>query len=220
MAGVHRCCWDVHDVYLRLKQGLPVSKQEDVSYMHAQEYLQAHRGENDTYWNGYTRQLPEREDLSSLLRAGLPATAVNTHRHIIRQEELSVVMGATLHDALKALAAAHGVTLNAILQYCWHKQLRVYGNTAVTVVGMTVSGRNLPVDDIEQSVGLFINTLPVIMTHSNGAVISEIRQLQAHINEVNSRSDVSLAKLQQGGERMFNNQQEYLISHPNTKTSN
>src|SRR5581483_5568500 len=97
----------------------------------------------------------------------------------------------------------HGFTVNAVLEYCWHKQMNIYGSVGKTVVGMTVSGRNLDIKGIEESVGLYINTLPLIVEHREGKVVDSIREVQAHINEANSRSGVSLSKLQKDGERLF-----------------
>ena len=62
----------------------------------------------------------------------------------------------------------------------------------------------MPIDNIETSIGLYINTLPLIVSHKdNDCIIDLIRSIQEDINEINSRSDVSLAKLQDGGERLF-----------------
>ena len=96
--------------------------------------------------------------------------------------------------------------MNAILQYVWHKTLSIYGNSKQTVVGTTVSGRNLPVDDIENSVGLYINTLPLIVNHENKEVttiVDVIRSIQNDINEINNRSNIDLARLQSEGRRLF-----------------
>lgn len=80
------------------------------------------------------------------------------------------------------------------------------GNSQQTVVGTTVSGRNLPIDNIETSVGLYINTLPLIVDHqrqSKKSLLEAIKDIQSNLNEINSRSNTSLAKLQRNGERLF-----------------
>ena len=72
------------------------------------------------------------------------------------------------------------------------------------MVGTTISGRNLPIDGIETSVGLYINTLPLILEHGNDAdILTQIQQVQERIHEMNSHSAVSLAKLQSSGRRLF-----------------
>ena len=98
--------------------------------------------------------------------------------------------------------------MNAILQYTWHKLLSIYGNSEQTVVGTTVSGRSIPIDDVEVSVGLYINTLPLIVNHKkyreeNKSIIESIREVQNNINDINARSGANLARLQVGGKRLF-----------------
>ncbi|MDO4871663.1 MAG: amino acid adenylation domain-containing protein, partial [Candidatus Saccharibacteria bacterium] len=97
------------------------------------------------------------------------------------------------------------MTISSILNYCWHKVLSIYSGNETTVIGMTVSGRNLPIDDIGKSVGLYINTLPVILSHDpQKTVLETIRGLQDDINEINSRSAINLSSLQNKGVRLFN----------------
>ena len=105
------------------------------------------------------------------------------------------------------------MTLNAIMQYVWHKVLSVYSQSSQTVVGTTVSGRALPINNIEHAVGLFINTLPVIVNHHRNnentkpkdtrSIIQVIKNIQDDINEVNNRSNIDLSKLQKEGQRLF-----------------
>jgi non-ribosomal peptide synthetase component F len=82
--------------------------------------------------------------------------------------------------------------------------LHIYGASDITVVGTVVSGRNLPINNIENSVGLFINTLPLVFTHNNKlSIVEQIKALQNSINEINSKNNVNLASLQAEGERLF-----------------
>ena len=125
------------------------------------------------------------------------------YRHVQDPEEMEFSVEGDAYRKLKDVAGRNGVTLNAVLQYAWHKTLSVYGNSETTIVGTVVSGRNLPIGGIETSVGLFINTLPLIMRHGEGSVLEQLGELQGHINEINSHSNVSLGKLQKGGRRLF-----------------
>ena len=121
-------------------------------------------------------------------------------------EEEKIIIEDDFYNKLKDVSQEEGVTLNAILQYAWHKALKIYGGSEQTVVGMTISGRNLPIDDIESSVGLYINTLPLIVNHKKNidkTIIAGVKEIQEDINDINSRSDINLARLQSGGERLF-----------------
>ncbi|WP_298776758.1 condensation domain-containing protein, partial [uncultured Shewanella sp.] len=64
---------------------------------------------------------------------------------------------------LKAMCREQAVTLNVAMQFAWHKLLQVYTGDEQTIVGTTVSGRDMPVDGIASSVGLYINTLPLMV---------------------------------------------------------
>jgi len=195
----------IHEAYLKLVAREKVEVAVDYSYANAQQYLQDHKEDNKDYWDKYISQIEERMDLSGLL-SGNKSVRINEYKHILKSAEEKFIIEGGLYEQLKKLGREEGVTLNAILQYAWHKILNIYGNSNQTVVGATVSGRNLPVDNIEHSVGLYINTLPLIVDHGNQAsksLIEAIREIQNNINEINSRSDISLARLQKGGERLF-----------------
>lgn len=194
----------VHDLYLQLLNGHTPELSVDKSYLKAQAYLQEHDQQDKPFWDDYLGQLEEAEDLSALLKPALKSIKLSDYKHIKEPKEQELAIKHLDYQALKQLCHSHGITLNAVMQYCWHKLLSVYGNTQTSVLGMTVSGRNIPVDDIEQSVGLFINTLPVVLTHSEKMVTDKLVELQNLINEVNNRSHVELVKLQKNGQRLFN----------------
>src|SRR5262249_367620 len=62
--------------------------------------------------------------------------------------------------ALKAVARAHQVTLNTIIQAVWALLLNHYSGEDDVVFGITVSGRPAEMTGIESMMGVFINTLP------------------------------------------------------------
>ncbi|WP_375331669.1 non-ribosomal peptide synthase/polyketide synthase [Candidatus Tisiphia endosymbiont of Temnostethus pusillus] len=198
----------IHDTYLKLQDKEIILLEIEQSYQEAQKYIQKHQEDNKDYWNKYISQIEERSDFSGLLLSNnkQKQLRISEHKHITNPAEQVLTITGNLYDNLKKFSQEEGVTLNAILQYVWHKVLSIYGNSNQTVVGTTVSGRNLPIDDIESSVGLYINTLPLIVEHQNKtitSVIESIKAIQSDINEINSRSDISLVKLQKGGERLF-----------------
>ena len=192
----------VHETYLKLGVKESISLEIDPSYQIAQGYLQKHKNDNKEYWDKYVSHIGDRIDLSGLYKSKV---RLSEYKYITQPEEQELRIDGNLYSDLKELNQKEGVTLNAILQYTWHKVLSIYGNSNQTVVGTTVSGRNLPVDNIESSVGLYINTLPLIVDHNDRNIIELIRSIQDNINEINSRSDQSLARLQKdrNGERLF-----------------
>ncbi|RYE95554.1 MAG: hypothetical protein EOO41_05545, partial [Methanobacteriota archaeon] len=67
---------------------------------------------------------------------------------------------------LGAFARAHQVTLNSVVQAAWLLLLQRYTGQASVACGVTVSGRPAQLAHVEQQVGLFINTLPLIAAAS------------------------------------------------------
>lgn len=197
----------IHDTYLKLQDNDRILLSVDKSYQDAQKYLQKYQDYNIDYWNKYVSQIEKRSDLNGLLSSSSKHKhlRVSEYKHIIDLEYQHCIIDGSLYHNLKKLSQKEGITLNAIIQYAWHKVLNIYSNSNQTVVGTIVSGRNLPIENIENSVGLYMNTLPLIVEHKNQitkSIIESIKDIQNDINELNSRS-ISLVKLQKGGERLF-----------------
>ena len=70
-------------------------------------------------------------------------------------------LGSALTGALGGLARGAGVTLNTLIQAGWALYLSRMTGQHDVVFGATVSGRPAEIPDVEQMVGLFINTIPV-----------------------------------------------------------
>ena len=150
----------VHEAYLTAAQVEPPA---DLGYLHAQDYLRAHHADHAEYWAQQVKSYEERLNLQGLmtaaaLRDGITLAETRRVRHAA---EVSFAVRGSEYEAVKRLARECGVTLNALLLYCWHKALHVFSGGRQTATGVVVSGRMLPIDGIERAVGLFINTLLV-----------------------------------------------------------
>ena len=66
-----------------------------------------------------------------------------------------------LTDTLIRLTRGNGLTLNTVVQGAWSILLSRMTGRSDVVFGITVSGRHAELPDIEQMVGLLINTLPL-----------------------------------------------------------
>ncbi|MCB1032833.1 MAG: non-ribosomal peptide synthetase, partial [Acidobacteria bacterium] len=64
-------------------------------------------------------------------------------------------------EALEGLARRHRVTPNVLVQGAWGLLLGRYAERRDVVFGVTVSGRPVELEGVEQMIGLFINTLPL-----------------------------------------------------------
>ncbi|OXA38152.1 N-(5-amino-5-carboxypentanoyl)-L-cysteinyl-D-valine synthase [Folsomia candida] len=192
----------VHEQYLNLLHGsgvaIPSARSDsiDEAYLQAQFYLQSHRKDNLSHWTKQVEKIENRSNLSVLLRDEVRyQTQLNDYDRVQDQRQETVEFGPELVSKLKTIS---GITLHSILQFVWHKVLHVYGSGRQTIVGTTVSGRNLPIDGIERSVGLYINTLPLIVDHAeqNGlCVLDALELIQGKVIEMNSRSNIELGSL-------------------------
>ncbi|WP_035642219.1 non-ribosomal peptide synthetase, partial [Bradyrhizobium sp. ORS 375] len=93
---------------------------------------------------------------------------------------IDLVIDATRTERLLAAARRERVTLNTILQGAWVQLLRrIIGRSAVSF-GATISGRPPEIAGVEDIVGLFINTVPVLDDASPETLVGDwLRALQA-----------------------------------------
>ena len=194
----------VHDTYLKLVDNQTIKGTIDPSYEYAQKYLQDNRSKNKNYWDTYISGIETRNNpLAPLINLYEESEiTLNNYKHVKNINFQILDIKDDLYNSLKNLSQKEGITLNSISQYTWHKILNIYSNSNQTIVGITIAGRNLPIDNIENSVGLYINTLPLIVNHNN-KIMETIREVQNNINEFNDRGEICLAELQTEGKRLF-----------------
>jgi amino acid adenylation domain-containing protein/non-ribosomal peptide synthase protein (TIGR01720 family) len=195
----------VHQTYIYLLENKEIDNTIDNSYGYAQKYLQDNQDYNKDYWNKYVSMIENYTDLSSLFSNDKRHLKISKYRHIKQQEKETLVIKDKLYNDIKRLSYQEDLTCNSILQYVWHKVLSIYGNNNQTIVGTIVSGRDIPINNVENSVGLYINTLQLIVNHDrkNESIIDVINNIQSDINEINARSNINLVNLQKGEDRLF-----------------
>ncbi|WP_454165032.1 non-ribosomal peptide synthase/polyketide synthase [Gordonia iterans] len=99
---------------------------------------------------------------------------------------------AALHD----LARHAGVTLATVLQALWGVILSRVTGKQVVVFGETVSGRPADLDGVDTMVGLFINTLPVVVDVDPSVTFAELlARVQATKVRLLDQQHVGLAAL-------------------------
>ncbi|KAG0006413.1 hypothetical protein BGZ65_008339, partial [Modicella reniformis] len=190
----------VNQTYLKLLLGGDMPISTDTAYCQAQSYLQSHRGNHVNFWAAQINDIKDRCDLNTLLNeVSRYKVPLGSYDNIREEQEMTLMVENAWTADLKEACASNGITLHSILQFVWHAILHVYGGGSHTVTGTIISGRNLPVDDIECSVGLFINTLPLVVNHiahEGGSILEAITAVQYRTNEINSRSNVELGHIQ------------------------
>ncbi|WP_338485301.1 non-ribosomal peptide synthase/polyketide synthase [Pseudomonas trivialis] len=116
--------------------------------------------------------------LADALRAPVDGVGMADHQ---------VAFGSEFTAALGTFARQHKVTLNTVLQGAWSLLLQRYTGQDCVVFGATVAGRSAPLPGIEQQLGLFINTLPIISAaspaQSTGAWLGELQALNLSLRD-------------------------------------
>jgi len=122
------------------------------------------------------------------------------------QHQLTLDPGLT--ERLESFARSHKVTLNTLIQAAWLILLHRHSGQPVVSFGATVSGRPAELVGVEQQVGLFINTLPVICAVDEQASVADwLQAVQSQNLSLREHEHCGLYDIQrwagQGGEGLF-----------------
>ncbi|WP_369303278.1 amino acid adenylation domain-containing protein [Pseudomonas sp. N2-5-1-1] len=111
---------------------------------------------------------------------------------------------------LEACARSNKVTLNTLVQAAWLVLLQRHSGQSVVSFGATVAGRPAELVGVEQQIGLFINTLPVICAvDGQQSVAHWLQAVQAQNLALREHEHTALYDIQrwagQGGAALFDN---------------
>jgi amino acid adenylation domain-containing protein/non-ribosomal peptide synthase protein (TIGR01720 family) len=88
-------------------------------------------------------------------------------------EAIRVALDSRATQRLAEFARQQKVTLNTVLQAAWSLLLQRYTGQDCVVFGATVAGRSAPLPGIEEQLGLFINTLPLVCSMKPDQSVSQ-----------------------------------------------
>ncbi|EPB4449944.1 amino acid adenylation domain-containing protein [Pseudomonas aeruginosa] len=154
----------------------------------------------ERYWKERLAELDAPTRLAQAIRCELlPASG---HGHFVHAFDPV----STQH--FEAFARTQRVTLNTLVQSAWLLLLQRYTGQDTVCFGATVAGRPMELPGIEQQVGLFINTLPVIASpRADLSVVDWISQVQDCNLGLREYEHTPLYEVQrwagQGGEGLF-----------------
>ncbi|UAA39976.1 amino acid adenylation domain-containing protein [Paraneptunicella aestuarii] len=108
----------------------------------------------------------------------------------------SVLLSESETEQLQQLARKTHTTVNVIVQACWSLLLSAYSGQQQVVFGATTSGRPAELVGVEEMVGLFINTIPVVIDVDAQQTVGEwLQQIHALMTEREAHSDVPLVEI-------------------------
>ncbi|MBB5857894.1 non-ribosomal peptide synthase/polyketide synthase [Amycolatopsis umgeniensis] len=131
---------------------------------------------------------PEGRDL-------VPATPVN----------LDTVLPGDLSRGLREQARRHGLTVNSVLNAVWGLVLSTMTGRHDVVFGAAVAGRPAAVPEIENTIGLFLNTVPTrVRLDAGESVLDLVRRVQSERMDLTPYEFMSLGVLQrEAGHRVL-----------------
>ncbi|MFD9975629.1 amino acid adenylation domain-containing protein [Streptomyces sp. NPDC059017] len=121
-------------------------------------------------------------------------------------EHLDAVLDEETAGRLRETARGHGLTLNTVLNAAWGLALASATGRTDVVFGTTVAGRPSEVPDVENVVGMFLNTVPArIAFDPREPVVDLLRRVQAERMELMPYEYLGLGVLQAetGHRRLF-----------------
>ncbi|NWF10781.1 non-ribosomal peptide synthetase [Pseudomonas salomonii] len=155
----------------------------------------------EAFWRQRLAQLDEPTHLARSVPKS-PAQSAGEYGEVLCEWDASQT------QRLSAFARAHQVTLNTLVQSAWLLLLQRYTGQSSVACGVTVSGRPAQLANVEQQVGLFINTLPLIAAASPAQSVSDwVRCVQALNLEMREHEHTPLFDIQRwagsAGEALF-----------------
>ncbi|MCU1347302.1 MAG: non-ribosomal peptide synthetase, partial [Acidobacteria bacterium] len=158
---------EVMYAYDRLTRGEGVQFGDEPVY---ENYIQWLQGRDVRGAQAHWREaLAALEAPTPLILNKLPKRAGHRGFH-----EQTLALDADSTQRLEAFARAHNTTVNTLMQLAWGYLLHRYSGEQDVVFGAITSGRPADVRDVEQMVGLFINTIPVKVAFAPNASTSEL----------------------------------------------
>ena len=155
----------------------------------------------EAFWQQQVRDLTEPTRLVQALRSDKAQLGQGHANHF-------QLLDVQATQALGEFARQQRVTVNTLVQAAWLLLLQRYSGQACVSFGATVSGRPAELDGVEEQLGLFINTLPVVASPSpEQAVGAWLEQLQAQNLLLREHEHSPLYEIQRlagsGGEGLF-----------------
>jgi amino acid adenylation domain-containing protein/non-ribosomal peptide synthase protein (TIGR01720 family) len=202
----HLLLWDGWSRELVLKQlferyrGEPPADVHSGAPRHYRDYLSWIAGKDSAaalrQWRRYLEDL----DTPTLLAAS------TLGRELVVAETLLAVLPASLSAELNACARRLGVTLNSVLNAALGMTLAYHAGQASATFGTAVSGRPTELDGVAETVGVFLNTVPVRVNLKPAEPVAElVARLHAERAALMEHDYVGLGDIQRelGGRELF-----------------
>ncbi|CCF15397.1 tyrocidine synthase 3 [Brevibacillus laterosporus GI-9] len=117
-----------------------------------------------------------------------------------KQNKYNYMIPGHLSDKMKLFARDNKVSQASILYTAWSFILQMLNNSTDIVFGTVISGRNIQVENIDNMVGLFINTIPLrIQIDDQERVVDLIKKVDHSLKERMAYENAPLTEIKQSG---------------------
>lgn len=156
---------DLLNVYDDLSKGKEIEIGEVKQYDKYIEWLQKQNKKYAIdYWMEYLK------DFNS--NSNIPKLKSKEDGYDLKEE--TYIFDKEIASNLKRLANESEVTLSTVINILWGFIVQAYNKSHDALFGMVVSGRGVPIEGIENMIGLFINTVPMRVKCNEGKEFKEI----------------------------------------------
>ncbi len=176
-------------IYKALRHHTEIRVKTSPEYHEYIKWIQKKPYEDDlNYWKEYLK--------------GYNHTAVVPKNNTIRKQiaqraDHHFIFDEDLTKSLKNLAKQYQVTISNILHGIWGVLLQKYNHTEDVVFGSVTSGRPPDIEGIDETIGLFINTVPCrVNCDSNARFVDVMNKVKNGFSDSNSVSYIGLWDIQ------------------------
>jgi amino acid adenylation domain-containing protein len=160
---------------MRLPQ--PPAYGEYISWLRQQDQIAA-----EQFWRNYLASL---DGVNSLQLAHPNLENTGQNNAPITFHTLARQLTPEQTQAVKALAKSQGLTVNTIVQAAFALTQQRFTQSPKVIFGVTSSGRSSEIAQVDRMIGLFINTLPMIIDCDRASSVAQwLQQLQQNQNQL------------------------------------
>jgi hypothetical protein len=191
------------EAYDALVKGQPISKKDKTKFKEFVRWIRKQdKDRQEIYWKEYFKDFAT--------RTPLPIKEKETNlKDSDEIQRFCHQFSPDFSREIKAFVKEQEITLAALLYSAWGVLLQRYTDTYDVVVGTTVSGRNAKVKEVENIVGLFINTIPLRVQRDVNTTVSDLLHQVHHFLQVREEyentplPDIKKASQVAGKESLF-----------------
>ncbi|WP_196137574.1 non-ribosomal peptide synthetase [Aliikangiella sp. G2MR2-5] len=193
----HHVLWDgwcnsliyneVISIYHELQSLEQLSIQPRAQYKQYISWLErANSSKAIDYWTSYLSKI---ENVSHFPQ--------QTLGDLVGDEKFELSLGKVLTSKLNEYAKAHHCTLSALVHAAWACLLSYYTGESKVLFGSVISGRPTDLPGVEDIIGVFINTIPVIVELNQDELLGDlVNNIQSDFNNSNEFGYLPLAEIQ------------------------